>query len=72
MEKSFYIYRALLNFSHLGVRPGYKIYFRGDWSWNNFYGHSSPFCWIIQEGKRKYVHEVLVNRLFKLVQEKAW
>ena len=23
-------------------------YFRGDWSWNNFYGHSPPFCWIIQ------------------------
>ena len=25
-------------------------YFRGDWSWNNFYGHSSPFRWFIQEG----------------------
>ena len=22
----------------------------GDWSWNNFYGHSTPFRWIIQEG----------------------
>ena len=25
-------------------------YFHGDWSWNNFYSHSPPFRWIIQEG----------------------
>ena len=25
-------------------------YFRGDWSWNNFYGHSPPFRWFIQKG----------------------
>ena len=25
-------------------------YFCGDWSWNNFYGHSPPFRWFIQEG----------------------
>ena len=25
-------------------------YCRGDWSWNNFYGHSPPFPWFIQEG----------------------
>ena len=30
--------------------PGPVPYFRGDWSWNNFYGHSSPFRWFIQEG----------------------
>ena len=30
--------------------PGPVPYFRGDWSWNNFYGHSPPFCWFIQEG----------------------
>ena len=30
--------------------PGPVPYFRGDWSWNNFYGHSPPFRWIIQEG----------------------
>ena len=30
--------------------PGPIPYFRGDWSWNNFYGHSPPFRWIIQEG----------------------
>ena len=23
--------------------PGPVPYFRGDWSWNNFYGHSPPF-----------------------------
>ena len=25
-------------------------YFRIDWSLNNFFGHSSPFRWIIKEG----------------------
>ena len=30
--------------------PGPVLYFRGDWSWNNFYGHSPPFRWFIQEG----------------------
>ena len=30
--------------------PGPVSYFRGDWLWNNFYGHSPPFRWIIQEG----------------------
>ena len=30
--------------------PGPVPYFRGDWSWNNFYGHSLPFRWFIQEG----------------------
>ena len=30
----------------LGTVP----YFRGDWSWNDFYGHSPPFRWFIQEG----------------------
>ena len=29
--------------------PGPVPYFRGDWLWNNFYGHSPPFRWIIQE-----------------------
>ena len=56
--------------------PGPVPYFRGDWSWNDFYGHSPPFRWFIQEGfvsyKRKYVHELLVNRLFKPAQEKVW
>ena len=30
--------------------PGPVPYFRGDWSWNNFYAHSPPFRWFIQEG----------------------
>ena len=30
--------------------PGPVPYFRGDWSWNEFYGHSPPFRWFIQEG----------------------
>ena len=28
--------------------PGPVPYFPGDWSRNDFYGHSSPFRWIIQ------------------------
>ena len=32
-------------------------------------GHSRRF---VVSYKRKYVHEVLVNRLFKLAQEKVW
>ena len=37
---------------------------------------SPPFRWIIHEGllsvtRRKYVHELLVTRLFKLAQEKS-
>ena len=28
--------------------PGPVPYFRGDWLWNNFYGYSPPFRWIIQ------------------------
>ena len=51
-------------------------YTRGDWSWNNFYGHSPPFRWIIQEGllsvTSESMHEVLVNCLFKLAQVKVW
>ena len=30
--------------------PGPVPYFRGDRSWNDFYGHSPPFRWFIQEG----------------------
>ena len=30
--------------------PSPLPYLRGDWSWNNFYGHSPPFRWIIIEG----------------------
>ena len=30
--------------------PGPVPYFRGDWSWNDFYSHSPPFRWFIQEG----------------------
>ena len=30
--------------------PGPVPYFRGNWSWNDFYGHSPTFRWFIQEG----------------------
>ena len=56
--------------------PGPVPYFRGDWSWNNFYGHSPPFRWfhsrrVVVSYKRKYVHKLLVNHLFKPAQEKS-
>ena len=41
----------------------------------NFYCHSPPSAdsrRVVVSYKRKYVHEVLVNRLVKLVQEKVW
>ena len=50
-------------------------YFRGDWSWNNFYSHSPPTTVsrrVVVSYKRKYVQEVLVNQLLKLAQEKVW
>ena len=61
--------------SWIQTQPGPILSWR--WSWNNFYGHSPPFRWIIQEGlfvsyKQKYVHELLVNCLFKLAQEEVW
>ena len=36
--------------------PGPVPYFR-DWSWNNFYGHSTPFRWFIQEGLLSVTNE---------------
>ena len=39
--------------------PGPVPYFRGDWSWNNFYGHSPPFHWFIQEGLLSVTSESL-------------
>ena len=47
----------------------------GDWSWNNFYGHSPPSAdsrRVVGSYKRKYVHKVLVIRWVKLAQEKVW
>ena len=41
---------------------------------NNFYGHS-PLIHsrrVVVSYKRKYVHELLVIRLFKPAQEKVW
>ena len=33
----------------LDPKYGPGRYFRGDWLWNNLYGHPAPFRWIIQE-----------------------
>ena len=42
----------------------------GDWSWNNFYGHSPPadYIRVAVSYKQKYVYKILVN--FAL--EKVW
>ena len=34
----------------------------GDWSWNNFYGHSPPFHWIIQEGLLSVTSESMCTK----------
>ena len=56
--------------------PDPVTYFRGDWSWNNFYGYSPSLLIhsrkVVVSYKLKYVHELLVNRLFKPAQEKVW
>ena len=60
-----------------GIDPGPVLYFRGDWSWNNFYGLSPPFRWFKKgccqlQAKVCYVHEELVNCLVKLAKKKVW
>ena len=42
--------------------PGPVPYFRGDWSWNNFYGHPPPFRWIIQEGLLSVTSESMCTK----------
>ena len=42
--------------------PGPVPYFRGVWSWNNFYGHSPPFCWINQEGLLSVTSESMCTK----------
>ena len=41
-------------------RPGPIL--RGDWSWNNLYSHSPPFCWIIQEGLLSVTSESMCTK----------
>ena len=42
--------------------PGPVPYFRGDWSWNDFYGHSPPFRWFIQEGLLSVTSESMCTK----------
>ena len=37
-------------------------YFGGDCSWNNFYGHSPPFCWFILEGLLSVTSESMCTK----------
>ena len=52
--------------------PSPVPYFSGDWSWNNFYGHSplsADSKRVVVSYRWRYVHKVLVSRLVKHVQE---
>ena len=54
--------------------PGLVSCFHGNWSWNNFYGHSPAFSdlrRVVVSYKGKHTQEVLVNHLVKLAQEKS-
>ena len=42
--------------------PGPVPYFRGDNSWNHFYGHSPPFRWTIQEGLLSVTSESMCTK----------
>ena len=42
--------------------PSPVPYFLGDWSWNNFYGHSPPFLGIIQEGLLSVTSESMCTK----------
>ena len=42
--------------------PGLVPYLHGDWLWNNFYCHSPPFGWIIQEGLLSVTRECMCTK----------
>ena len=57
--------------------PGPVPYFRGDWSWNNFYCHSPPFRRIIQEGLLSVTSESMCTKYWltacsSLSRKKVW
>ena len=42
--------------------PARSHTFSGNWPWNNFYGHSPPFGWIIQEGLLSVTSESMCTK----------
>ena len=52
--------------------PGPVLNFRGDWSWNYFYGHSPPFRWFIQEGLLSVKSESMCTNYWLTACEKVW
>ena len=58
------VYRCVSDCRSRGRKfdPGPVPYFRGDWSWNNFYGHSPPFRWFIQEGLLSVTSESMCTK----------
>ena len=53
-------YRCVSDCRSIG--PALSHTFHGDWSWNIFYGHSPPFCWIIQEGLLSVTSESMCTK----------
>ena len=51
--------------------PGPVPYFRGDWSWNNFYGHSPPFRWLIQGWLLSVTSKVCTRDCSSLARKKC-
>ena len=57
--------------------PGPVTYFGGEWSWHNFYCHSPPFLWIIQEGLLSVASESMCTKYwltawFPLIWYATW
>ena len=60
------------NFTTLLIQPDpCGPFFRGDWSWNNFYGLSPPPA-DTRRAVGNYVHKVLSNCLVKACPAKVW
>ena len=71
-----HIGRISPNFTYAFL-PGPVPYFRGDWSWNNFYSHSPPFRWFIQEGLLSVTSESMctnycLTACSSLPRKKVW
>ena len=47
-------------------------YFRGDWSWKDFYGHSPPFRWSFKKGCCQLKAKQCARSTDLLAQEKVW
>ena len=72
-------YRCVSDYRSRGREfdPSPVPYFRGDWSWNDFYGHSLNFRWFIQEGLLSITSESMCTKYWlttcsSLPRKKVW